>query len=224
MFVSMWMTKEVITATPDTLLIDIARTMADKRFRRMPVVAPTGQLLGLVSWHDVLHAFPANINPFTFIASEQPGIPPPHTTAAEVMVLEPLTTTPETPIEDVAHLMCERKIGALLVMRGEELAGVITESDVFRAFANIFDPGTHGVRITFDNAGGTDVFPLVAEVTHRHRLRVMSFVSMHKHTRPLCVLQVTGSAAGIDGMLSDIWKSHHQVVSVIHLEAADDSK
>jgi hypothetical protein len=33
-------------------------------------------------------------------------------------------------------------------------------------------------------------------------------------------VQVTGSPAGIEAMLNDIWKSHHQVVSVIHLEAS----
>ncbi len=218
MFVSMWMTKDVLTVTPDVPLIAIAKTMSEKRIRRMPVVDSAGRLLGLVSSHDVLHAFPVDVNPFTYVAGKGPDDATSKLTANDVMVLEPLTTTPETPIEDVARLMRDNKIGALLVMRHEHLVGIVTESDIFCAFAGLFAPDTHGVRITFDNSNGQDVFPLIAELTHQHRLRVMSFISLHKHERPLCVVQATGKPTGIEGMLNAIWKSHHQVVSVIHLE------
>jgi acetoin utilization protein AcuB len=218
MFVSMWMTKDLITATAEVPLIDVAKRMAVNNIRRMPIVDAQGQLLGLVSSQNVLHAFPMDVNPFTFIAGKGPDAATLKLTAGEVMVLTPLTTTPEAPIEDAARLMLDNKIGALLVMRNGHLLGVITESDIFRAFAGLFDPDTHGVRITFDNSNGQDVFPLIAELTHHHRLRVMSFVSLHKHERPLCVVQVTGTPSGIEAMLNDIWKSRHQVVSVIDLQ------
>lgn len=219
MFVSMWMSKEVITVTPEVPVTDIAKMMVVRHIRRLPVLDAAGKLLGLVSAQDVLHAFPMDVNPFTFAAGKGPDAATLRLTAADVMVTEPLTTKPETPIEEVARLMLNHKVGAILVMRNYHLVGLITESDIFRAFAELFDPDTHGVRITFDNANGQDAFPMIAELTHRHRLRVMSFVSLHKHDRPLCVMQVTGSPAGIEAMLNDIWKSHHQVVSVIHLEA-----
>lgn len=220
MFVSMWMTKELITAGPGVPLTDIARTMADHAIRRVPIVDAQGKLLGLVSSEDVLHACPIDVNPFKFMADSDAATAMAKLTAAQVMARNPLTTTPEAPIEQAARLMRDHKLGALLVIRNEHLLGVITESDIFRAFAGLFDPDTHGVRVTFDNSGGQDVFPLIAELTHQHRLRVMSFVSLHKHERPLCVVQVTGAAAGIEAMLNAIWKSHHQVVSVIHLDPA----
>ncbi len=222
MFVSMWMTKDVMTVTPEVSVTAIAKLMADKRIRRLPVVDADGKLLGLVSSQDVLHAFPADVNPFAFMSGKAPDAATSKLKAIDVMLSTPLTTTPEAPIEAVARQMRDHKVGALLVMRNEHLAGLITESDIFRAFAGLFDPDTHGVRITFDNATGQDVFPLIADVTHHHRLRVMSFVSLHKHERPLCVVQVTGTPSGIEAMLNDIWKSHHQVMSVIHLEPEID--
>jgi len=221
MFVSMWMTKDVITVSADTSVIDIANLMTTKHIRRVPVVDAAGAVLGLVTAQDVLHAFPADVNPFAFTAGTAPSPAMSQQTAANIMSPTPVTTTPETPIEEIAKLMLRHKLGAVLVTRHEQLVGVITESDIFRAFAELFDPGTQGVRVTFDNSQGQDVFPLLADVAHRHRLRVMSFVSMHKHERPLCVVQVTGSSAGIEAMLNDIWKSHHQVISVIHLEPSD---
>ncbi len=227
MFVNMWMTKNVITITPDTSVTDIATMMSQHRIRRLPVLEsqdPHNKLLGLVSSHDVVHAFPPDVNPLSFMEgmgsrNPLPDIP---LTAADIMVRDPLTTTPEAPIEEVARLMRDRKIGALPVVRHEALVGVITESDLFAAFANIFDPGSHGVRITFDNSRGEDVFPLIAQVTHHHRLRVTSFVSLLNHERPVCVVQVIG--ANTDAMLNDIWKSHHQVISVIQLNAPHEDK
>ena len=220
MFVSMWMTKDVTTVTPDTSVSEIATIMSRQRFRRLPVLEstdPQSKLLGLVSSEEVLHAFPADVNPLPFMggADNKAALPSINTKARDIMVKHPLTTTPEAPIEEVAKLMREKKIGALPVMRHDTLVGLITESDLFGAFASIFDPGSHGVRITFDNSKGEDVFPLIAQVTHHHRLRVTSFVSLLKHERPVCVVQVIG--ANTESMLNDIWKSHHQVVSVIQL-------
>jgi len=230
MFVSMWMTKDVITVTPDTLVTEIAVTMSQRRIRRVPVLMQDGEttkLLGLVSSQDVLHAFPPDVNPLNFFSDVSPvtrGASSANIilTAKDVMVTNPLVTAPEAPIEEVARLMRDKKIGALPVVRNEQLAGIITESDLFRAFANIFDPGSHGVRITFDNSKGEDVFPLIAQVTHHHRLRVTSFVSLLNHERPVCVVQVIGE--NTEAMLNDIWKSHHQVISVIQLDGPEEDK
>ncbi|MES1191740.1 MAG: CBS domain-containing protein [Steroidobacter sp.] len=227
MFVSMWMTKDVMTTTPDTSVTGMARIMSEQRIRRLPVLEstdPHSKLLGLVSSHDVVHAFPPDVNPLSFMGRHRNTQPLPQIslTAADIMTRNPLTTTPDAPIEEVARLMRERKVGALPVLRHDTLVGLITESDVFGAFINIFDPGSHGVRITFDNSRGEDVFPLIAQVTHHHRLRVTSFISLLKHERPVCVVQVVG--ANTEAMLNDIWKSHHQVVSVIQLDHSQNKR
>lgn len=225
MFVSMWMTKDVMTVSRSTSVTEMAAIMSQRRIRRLPVVESENEqlkLLGLVSSHDVIHAFPPDVNPLSFMEGmgDRKPLPEIPLNAGDIMARNPLTTTPETPVEDAARLMRDRKIGALPVVRHDSLVGIITESDLFGAFADIFDPGSHGVRITFDNSRGEDVFPLIAQVTHHHRLRVTSFVSLLKHERPVCVVQVIG--ANTEAMLNDIWKSHHQVVSVIQLEAGSD--
>ncbi|MES1146934.1 MAG: CBS domain-containing protein [Solimonas sp.] len=220
------MTKDVITVTPDTLVTEIAVIMSKHRIRRVPVLLQDGEaarLLGLVSSQNVLHAFPPDINPLNFFSDSNQTAREISSsvitlTAKDIMVTNPLVTSPEAPIEEVARLMRDKKIGSMPVVRHDSLVGIITESDLFRAFADIFDPGTKGVRITFDNSRGEDVFPMIAEVPHHHRLRVTSFVSLLKHERPVCVVQVIG--ANTEAMLNDIWKSHHQVISVIQLDGS----
>jgi len=227
MFASMWMTKDVLTVTPEEPVTAIAKMMAERKIRRLPVVDAAGKLVGLVSSQDVLHAFPINVNPFSFVSGQGPDTTALTLTARDVMVADPIRIAPETPVEEAARLMRDHKIGALLVMRKEQLVGVVTESDIFRAFASIFSVGNldghSGVRISFDNSAGQDMFPLIAKTTHQHRLRVLNFVSLHHHDRPMCVVQVSGAASGIEAMLNDIWKSHHQVISVIQLNTPENS-
>jgi len=117
MFVSMWMTKDVRTVTPETPLNEIASLMAQHRIRRAPVVASAAEptkLIGMISKGDVLHAFPANTNPLSYAATQTAA--PSKLTAADVMTRDPLVTAPEAPIEQVAKIMCDKKIGALPVV------------------------------------------------------------------------------------------------------------
>jgi acetoin utilization protein AcuB len=225
MFVSMWMTKNPVSVEPTTSLTDLATLMARRQFRHVPVVAQGNdmapKLVGMVTAADILHAFPPELNPFsatgpdmlatqTLKAHKMPVL------ASDLMTRNPVTIAPEAPIEEAARIMRDRKIGALPVARDGVLMGLITKSDIFRALVGIFESAKAGARITFDISQGEDVFPLVAEIAARRKMRVVTFVSMQKHERPMCVVEVSGSA--VDKMLDDFWKSHHRVLSVIRLE------
>jgi acetoin utilization protein AcuB len=54
----------------------------------------------------------------------------------------------DAPIEEAALLMIEHDIGALPVMRGEELVGIITETDLFKTFTELFAAREEGIRLT----------------------------------------------------------------------------
>lgn len=223
MFVSMWMSTNVMTTHPKALLADVAEVMSLQRVRRLPVMrSPNDQtLVGIVSARDVLHACPLESNPF---GSHENSVEATQklrqiaTEVSDVMTRDPLTTTPDAPIEAVAEIMRERKIGALPVMHHGELVGLITESDIFGAFASMFGAVESGARITFDISQGEDVFPMIADLVRRHKLRILSLVSLHAHSKPMCVVNVAGE--GIDAMLEDVWRSHHKVKHVLRKEAA----
>ena len=46
-----------------------------------------------------------------------------------------LTVTQEAPLEETAQRMVDRDVGAVLVMEGDELVGILTERDILRAVA-----------------------------------------------------------------------------------------
>jgi acetoin utilization protein AcuB len=231
MFVSMWMTRELLTIDPAASLAHIAATMARHRIRRLPVVSPSiegPRLVGIVTHSDVLHAFPADINPFSANAADSVAMLErshgrARVYAADLMARDPLVTTPDAPIESAARVMRDRKIGALpVVNQHHSLVGLITESDIFRAMVEVFEAPDRAVRITFSLKPGEDVLPLVAEIAKRRGMLVSSFMALPRHEPPVCVVQLAGTK--IDETLDDVWKSQHRVINVVQLVPEDQQK
>ena len=223
MFVSMWMTRDVITVASSATLAQIAGIMARRNIRRVPVVSasPDGpRLLGIIARSNVLHAFPADINPFAVNAAEsiaaiERGAGKMKVTASDLMVRDPHTTTTDAPIENAARLMFDHKIGGLPVVANNLLAGIITESDIFRAMLEVFEAPDRAIRITFSLAPGEDVLPLIADIAQRRGMCVTSFMSLPQHAPPVCVVQLAGEK--VEETLEEVWKSRHRVLNVVHL-------
>jgi acetoin utilization protein AcuB len=217
MIVSMWMTRELITIGPDAPIAEAAALMAHHRIRRLLVAeshAGEPRLLGIVSAGDILHAFPPDVNPFAVLVRKTSQD---HIATREIMKSDLLTVMPDTPIEEAALLMRDRKIGALPVVREGKLLGIITESDIFRAFVALFSSPEAGARITFAIAKDKDedAFGLVAGLTAGHAVRVLSLFTSVEGDTPACVVRLAG--ADIPAVLEAIWKSHHRVLNVLHL-------
>lgn len=216
MLVGMWMSRTLITVPPTLSVAEAAAEMARRRIRRLLVVqtpAPKKVLLGIVSLNDVARAFPPDTNPLSVVAvSRGPDRP-----VSEVMTPEPFTVEPDTPIEDAARVLVERKIGALPVVRGGELVGIITESDLFRAFAEVVGGGVPGVRVTFDLSGDEDAVDVVVDLGRRHAMRIVSVLTLEHDDRRLGVVTLAGPAA--ERFIDDLWKSGHRVLSVSRRES-----
>jgi acetoin utilization protein AcuB len=58
-------------------------------------------------------------------------------TVHQVMSRDPKTITPDATLIEAARTMLERKISALPVIEGSHLVGIVTESDIFRAFVKL---------------------------------------------------------------------------------------
>jgi len=216
MIVGMWMTRDLVTIGPDTPIAEAAALMSQKRIRRLPVVEPHSQgphLLGIVTAKDILHAFPSGVNPFAIVGPDARLTP---ARASEIMSQYLQTTTPETPIEEAARLMTENKIGSLPVLREKKLVGLITESDIFRAFVSFFEPPQRGARITFDISSGENVFNFISREARRRKLRISSLISSQQHNPPVCVVRIAGN--DVDPFLDDLWNSGHRVINVLRFE------
>ncbi len=212
----MWMTRAVITIAPEATLGNAAALMAEHGIRRLPVMQPApdgrGRLVGILSHGDVLHAAPAGVNPFSMSG---PAGMPLDVTVAQAMHTPVVTVDPDAPIEQVAELMRTRKFSGLPVVEHGHLVGLVTESDIFRAFVSLFAVPGERARITFQVDLGEDAFSLVSEIALRHGLKVHGLMSSMIEGRPVFVLWVAGS--GIELLQQELWAGGHYVLSVLRV-------
>jgi acetoin utilization protein AcuB len=129
------MSSPAVTVQPDTPFQEALRLMREQRFRRLPVVDAEGKLVGIVAERDLLHASPS---PATSLSVWEMNYLLWKLRVAQIMTTRVFTVSPETPIADAARLMVEHRIGGLPVVNDEgQVLGVITETDLFRAFVEV---------------------------------------------------------------------------------------
>lgn len=133
--VSDWMTRDVITVEPNTPLPEALALMRKEHIRRLPVMEG-GRLVGIVTYGDLREAGPStatglSVHEISYLLAKL-GV-------GKLMTAKPFTVTPYTPLTEAAALMLEHKVGGLPVMDGEQLVGIITESDIFRAFVRLLE-------------------------------------------------------------------------------------
>jgi acetoin utilization protein AcuB len=146
MFVRDRMSSPAVTIDADTSFPDALKLMRDRHFRRLPVVDKKGILVGIVSERDLLYAAPSSATSLS-IWEVQYLLSNLH--IKTIMTKDVVTTTPDTPVEDAARSMVAHKIGGLPVVDGrKEVVGVITETDIFQTFVEMFAGGRAGVRLT----------------------------------------------------------------------------
>ena len=51
------------------------------------------------------------------------------------MSTPPISIAPDASVKEAARLMAKHKIGCLTVLKGEQLVGIVTETDVLDYFA-----------------------------------------------------------------------------------------
>ena len=128
-----WMTPNVITVSSSCTLPDAYWLMLENKIRRLPVIE-RGSLVGMVTLEDLRHTSPVSVARFDVIhISDMLSKLP----VRQLMTENPTTVSPTASLIDAARLMLNHKISALPVLSEEKLVGIITESDIFRAFVEL---------------------------------------------------------------------------------------
>jgi acetoin utilization protein AcuB len=147
MFVGDRMSHPVITVHPDLPIQEAHELMRKEHIRRMPVVDDRGRMVGIVSESDILKASPSQVTSLSiwelnYLVSK--------IEVENIMNRDVISVDVATPIEEAARIMADNKIGGLPVTKGSRLAGVITETDLFKIFLELFGSRESGVRLTVE--------------------------------------------------------------------------
>ena len=119
-----------ITIAPDTPVLEARRVMQTRAVRHL-LVLEHGRLVGIVTDRDIRLNMPS---PATTLSVGEINYLLARLTVREVMTTSVIVVEPDRSAQDAATLLVTEKIGALPVVDGERLVGIVTETDFLRAF------------------------------------------------------------------------------------------
>jgi acetoin utilization protein AcuB len=125
------MTPSPITVPPETSLAEARELMAKRRIRHLLVVED-GLLVGIVTDRDIRSNQPS---PATSLSVWEMNYLLDRLTIGTVMTRLVLTIGPDRETSEAARIMIDHKIGAMPVLDGTRVVGIITETDFVRAVA-----------------------------------------------------------------------------------------
>jgi acetoin utilization protein AcuB len=166
------MAKEVVTVGPETTAAEALALCRENGIRHLPVLEE-GQLVGIISDRDLRQATPALGDPDR--AEALGGI-----RVVDEMAKEVVTVRPEDPIEEAAMEMYERKIGCLPVVDDYGLVGIVTSSDVMRAFVRLVGVHEPGSRVEVALSRRPGAFAGVAGILQNAGANIVSVLASSK--------------------------------------------
>jgi acetoin utilization protein AcuB len=137
------MKSDPITISPKTTYAAASRLLRVKKLHALPVTDKAGQLVGIITEMDLLDISPVAVLGVHTISDLLSAM-----VVDEAMTRQVITVEEECPLEEAARILIDHKIGSLPVVRGDQLIGIITESDILQAMTDALGGRSEGLRIT----------------------------------------------------------------------------
>ena len=144
-----FMSKNVISVSPDTSLTDAKALMIKEKINKLPVVDKSKKPVGIITKNDLQKAAPSSASTLDMY---ELGYLLSKLKVEKIMVKNVRTVDFDEVIEEAARTMATEKIGCLPVMKDGILSGIITETDLFNAFISMFGATLPGVRAVIEVA------------------------------------------------------------------------
>jgi len=174
MYVGWNMKTYLITASPDTSVLKARELMDTHKISHLPVTDGKAHLLGIVTDRDLKQAWasPAStlsIYELTYILQKL--------TVEAIMTTDVITATPDLTIERAALIIHDRKIGALPVVEGKRLVGIITCTDLMEVLLMALGMGEESGRLSVLARNRIGVLAEIGRIMQQAAINILSIVT-----------------------------------------------
>ena len=190
MAVKDFMTRKVVYISPNTTIAHAADMMREQKLHRLPVIE-NDQLVGLVTEGTIAEASPSKA---TSLSIYEMNYLLNKTKVGDVMIRDVVTISQFASLEDATYLMLKNKIGILPVVDNEQLYGVITDRDIFKAFLEVSGYGEEGVRLRFVTENKVGVLEQIIRLLVEENLNISKTVNIpRKDGKVVIEVQLAGN-------------------------------
>lgn len=191
MAVKDFMTSKVIYVSPDTTVAHASDKMKAQDLRRLPVIE-NDRLVGLVTEGTMADATPSKA---TSLSIYEMNYLLNKTKIRDIMIRDVITVSQDASLEDAIYIMMKHKVGVLPVVDNDQLYGIITDRDIFKAFLEVSGYGEEGLRLNIllnDTIGSLEKVVRVISDANLNIHRTV--VANHKSGKTLVEIQIQGQA------------------------------
>lgn len=176
MFVSKRMSSNPVTVPPTMTVSEAINMMKSNKFRRLPVVE-NGKLVGIVTDRDLREVSPS---PATTLSIFELNYLLAKMKVKDVMKKDVITIQDEATIEEAALLMYTNKIGGLVVVNASGgVAGILTETDIFKCFVDVMGLAEGRTRLTIEFTDKIGALNDITKVFKELGVNILSMASQH---------------------------------------------
>jgi len=219
MFVHFWMSQSPISANEEMNLENALYVMQKHRIRRLPVVRAENDLCGIIAISDI---YPY-VGPHAMakaLLSEEVAKQLRNVHVASVMTKSPITCHRNATIDEIGVIMRRNKIGAVPVLEGTKLIGIITESDILGALANIAqrEPDSRRIFFRIPVADKMITFYKIISLCERNNLEILTILihPIPEELSHLVMLRVRGK--DVAEFIGALWRYHYDVLLTSMME------
>ncbi|MBQ9636224.1 MAG: CBS domain-containing protein [Acidaminococcaceae bacterium] len=213
------MTPNVYTINQNQTLLELQGLMSDDHIRRVPVLNDAGQVVGIITDKDVKLASPSEASTLSrYEASYLLS----RIKVKDVMTHNVKTVYATADLADVAALMYQDHIASVPVMDevNNNLCGIVTDSDVFRALVDIFGLGQSASRITIDVSDKPGVLAEVAKMFADRGINIISCVTSETKVAGEKELTITADLSQIGlGIVEELREAGFSVTNISTIKA-----
>jgi len=215
MAVKDFMTRKVVYISPDTTVAHAADIMREQGLHRLPVIE-NDKLVGLVTEGTIAEASPSKA---TSLSIYEMNYLLNKTKIKDVMIRKVITVSQYASLEDATYLMLKNKVGILPVVDNEQVYGVITDRDIFKAFLEVSGYGEEGVRARFVTEDEVGVLEHIVHLLVEENLNISNAVNIpRKDGKVIIEVQIDGKV-DLEALKTKFEDNQIHVDSIVHTEA-----
>ncbi|MCJ7772017.1 MAG: CBS domain-containing protein, partial [Desulfobacterales bacterium] len=162
------MIPDPITIKSNASIQEAIELMKINSIRHLPVISENKQLKGLITLADLKQGLiPSMVADLTLV---------------DLMIKNPITVNSEDDIETAAQIIYNKKISGMPVVKNHKLVGIITETDILRAFINMMGILNASSRVDVTIGDEADAFKKAVQIIHDKGGDIISVGQTEKET------------------------------------------
>lgn len=212
MYVKNRMTANPYTIEADAPITEVIELMRQKNLKRVPVVRGD-RVVGMLTNTDIQKVSPTkattlSIYELNYLLSK--------TKVSDAMSKEVISIGPDALLEEAALLMRDNKVGTLVVVQEDgKLVGIITESDIFDAFIDLFGFRNAGSRITINAADVPGALADIGQIFSSEDANITHIVA-YRGTAGRSDVVIRTNAINTESIEKKLEGNGYKVIDVIH--------